>query len=219
MDHVRVAGLRTGANRELERSSTSILVITSSVKLFPAMVKTSPLSSSQLVRQIAKRAFHQSPYNHMPAAPLRQRAIVSSFLCTSPQSSEGATFALFKRSQDVSAYRGKWAVCSGSIETTDRNAKEAAQREVMEETQLRAADFTLLAEGEPYSLRDEALKTEWRIHPFAWQLGEGAASKIVLDREHTEFVFIKPGELSKFDHVENLELGLGRVLAAIQGEK
>ncbi|RDW60029.1 hypothetical protein BP5796_11635 [Coleophoma crateriformis] len=183
------------------------------------MVKTNPLSSSQLVRQLAKRGFHQSPSNRMPAAPLRQRAIVSSFLCTPPQSSQGVTFALFKRSQDVSTYRGKWAVCSGSIEPTDRNAKEAARREVMEETQLLAADFSLLAEGEPYSLRDEDIKTEWMIHPFAWQLGEGASSKIVIDHEHTEFVFIKPEELRKFDHVENLELGLGKVLAAIKGQK
>lgn len=89
----------------------------------------------------------------------------------------------------------------------------------MEETQLHQSDISLLAEGEPYRLRDEEIKTEWIIHPFAWQLSLDASSKIVIDREHTEFVFIRPEELGKFDHVENLELGLRRILAAIEDGK
>lgn len=38
------------------------------------------------------------------ASNLRQRAVVSSFICTSPLSPSGLTFALFKRSQDISTY-------------------------------------------------------------------------------------------------------------------
>ena len=38
------------------------------------------------------------------ASSLHQRAVVSSFICTSPLSSSGLTFALFKRSNDVSTY-------------------------------------------------------------------------------------------------------------------
>ncbi|KAG0650887.1 eIF-2B GDP-GTP exchange factor subunit alpha [Hyphodiscus hymeniophilus] len=152
------------------------------------------------------------------ASDLRQRAIVSSFICTSSLSPTGFTFALFKRSQDVSTYRGKWAVCSGSIDPTDTSPEFAAKREISEETTLDGNDITLLRRGKPFSLVDEKLKTEWTIHPFAWQLKPNA-KPIMFDWEHTEHQFVKPDELENYDHVPQLEIGMKRVLVSEETEK
>ncbi|KAF4628388.1 hypothetical protein G7Y89_g9767 [Cudoniella acicularis] len=149
---------------------------------------------------------------------LRQRAVVSSFICTSPQSPTGLTFALFKRSQGVSTYRGKWAVCSGSIDSTDTSPENAAKREIREETTLTDQDIFLLRKGKPFSLVDQALKTEWTIHPFAWQLKEGA-KPITFDWEHTEYHFIKSEDVEKYDHVPQLEVGMQRVMVSPDTER
>ncbi|RFU24249.1 hypothetical protein B7463_g12087, partial [Scytalidium lignicola] len=150
---------------------------------------------------------------------LRQRAVVSSFICTSPQSPAGLTFALFKRSQDVSTYRGKWAVCSGSIDPNDNSPEHAAQREILEETALSVPeDIQLLRRGKKFSLIDQQLKTEWTIYPFAWELKPGA-KPITFDWEHTEYKFIKPDEMEQYEHVPQLEVGMRRVLVSDETEK
>jgi translation initiation factor 2B subunit (eIF-2B alpha/beta/delta family) len=55
------------------------------------------------------------------------------------------------------------------------------------------------------------LKTEWTIHPFAWEL-KPHAKPIKIDWEHTEVQFVKPADLPKHDHVPLLEVGMNRVL-------
>lgn len=113
--------------------------------------------------------------------------------------------------------RGKWAVCSGSIDPTDPSPEAAAKREIQEETTLSGSDITLLRKGKPFSLTDEGLNTRWTIYPFAWQLKEGA-KEIKFDWEHTEYKFIKPEDVQKYDHVPQLEVGMGRVLVSPETE-
>ncbi|KAK6584715.1 hypothetical protein PZA11_002939 [Diplocarpon coronariae] len=146
------------------------------------------------------------------ASNVRQRAVVSSFICSPPSDSEpGLKFALFKRSKDLSTYPDKWAVCSGSIEPTDANSLEAAKREILEETKLQDSDITLLKSGTPYNLVDGELGTEWIIHPFLWQIKEGARS-IQIGPEHSKYEFVAKEALSDYPHVPNLEMGLWRVM-------
>ncbi|KAG9232618.1 hypothetical protein BJ875DRAFT_380267 [Amylocarpus encephaloides] len=152
------------------------------------------------------------------SSDLRERSVVSSFICTSPQSLNGFTFALFKRSQEVSTYPGKWAVCSGSIDVSDVSPESAAKREIFEETTLSDKDLSLLRRGKPFSLIDEELKTKWTIHPFAWQLKENA-KPIQFDWEHTEYKFIRPDELRDYDHVPQLDLGLRRTMVGPETER
>ncbi|PMD41944.1 nagb/rpia/CoA transferase-like protein [Hyaloscypha variabilis F] len=159
------------------------------------------------------RAIHQSMSSN-----LRQRAVVSSFICTPPSSPNGLTFALFKRSQDVNTYQGKWAVCSGSIDPTDTSPEAAAKREIREETTLSDSDITLLRKGKPFSLTDEGLNTRWTIHPFAWQLKPGAID-IKFDWEHTEYRFVRPEDVKTYDHVPQLEVGMERVLVSPETEE
>jgi translation initiation factor 2B subunit (eIF-2B alpha/beta/delta family) len=113
--------------------------------------------------------------------------------------------------------RGKWAVCSGSIDSTDLSPEAAAKREIQEETTLSDSDITLLRKGKPFSLTDAGLNTRWTIHPFAWQLKEGA-KEIKFDWEHTEYKFIKPEDVQRYDHVPQLEVGMGRVFVSPETE-
>lgn len=62
------------------------------------------------------------------------------------------------------------------------------------------------------------MKTEWTIHPFIWQLKPGAKA-IKFDWEHTEYQFVKPEDLDKFDHVPQLEVGLNRALVSEETER
>lgn len=118
----------------------------------------------------------------------------------------------------MSTYRGKWAVCSGSIDPSDSSPQAAARREIYEETKLSDRDISILRRGKPFSLTDESLRTEWTIHPFAWQLKDGAR-EISFDWEHTEFRFVKPDELATYDHVPQLEVGLKRILVSEEMER
>lgn len=102
-------------------------------------------------------------------------------------------------------------MCSGSIDAADASPQAAAEREILEETKLSSLDVSPLIRGKPFSLIDEGLKTEWTIHPFAFQLRDGA-SDIDFDWEHTEFKFVRPEDLSQYDHVPQLEIGMQRVM-------
>ncbi len=114
--------------------------------------------------------------------------------------------------------RGKWAVCSGSIDPTDTSPAFAAKREIQEETTLDDNDITLLRRGKPFSLIDEKLETEWTIHPFAWELKPNA-KPIQFDWEHTEYQFIKPEDIEKYEHVPQLEVGMKRVMVSDETDK
>ncbi|KAI1000119.1 hypothetical protein K3495_g8077 [Podosphaera aphanis] len=144
-------------------------------------------------------------YSMQNFTPFKQpREIVSSYICRARAPGRGLEFAIFKRSQDVLVYRGKWSLCSGSIEATDATPEEAARREIFEETKLSIGDLWLLRKANPFTLRDEDLQTEWKIHPFVWQLKENA-KKIVLDSGHTDYRFITLEDLHKFNHVPLLD--------------
>ncbi|TAQ89105.1 hypothetical protein B7494_g2608 [Chlorociboria aeruginascens] len=149
---------------------------------------------------------------------MRQRSVVSSFIWK-PEADGGFKVAVFKRSQDVSTYRGKWAACSGSIDPNDASPFSAAIREIHEETGLQIdTDITLLRRGMPFSLPAPELDTEWTIHPFAFQLTP-QAREIKIDWEHTEYRFITPEEFQTYETVPDLYLGLKRVLVGKETEE
>ena len=60
-------------------------------------------------------------------------------------------------------------------------------------------------------MTDEGLKTEWTVHPFAFQLRD-EGREITIDWEHTEYKFVSPKELGTYEHVPQLEVGMERVL-------
>ncbi|KAI9885553.1 MAG: hypothetical protein M1823_002652 [Watsoniomyces obsoletus] len=141
----------------------------------------------------------------------RKRNVVTSFICDIPDWEPSVKVALFKRSDKVRTYQGKWAGCSGSIDTTDASPEAAARRELQEETGLTGEDLKLLRPGKPFRMLDESLQTEWSIYPFAFVLKSGAKS-ITIDWEHTEWRFVSATTLAEADTVPNLDISLNRTL-------
>ncbi len=99
---------------------------------------------------------------------------------------------------------------SGFVEK-DEKPIDRAVTEIKEETDLNDNDFELLKEGGTFSFndKDENMKIKWVVHPFLFR---AKTKKIKIDREHFEFKWIKPQELTKYFTVPKLEESLKRVL-------
>ncbi len=70
--------------------------------------------------------------------------------------------------------------------------------------EMSEANFSgLIYIGETYKFKDNKVNKTWIIHPVLAELKE--LPDIRLDWEHTEYKWIKPKELKKFDIVTNLE--------------
>lgn len=109
--------------------------------------------------------------------------------------------ALFRRSNTVETYRGKWAGISGYIEEDSTGLSQALD-EIKEETGLRAMDIFLLGRGAPVRFIDKKLKIRWEVHPFVFRIKD--SSLIRLNEEHTEMKWINPEEMRKMDTVPKL---------------
>ncbi|KAI9740484.1 MAG: hypothetical protein M1834_005064 [Cirrosporium novae-zelandiae] len=154
-----------------------------------------------------------------PPQELKHRLVVSSFVCK--DTPEGLHVLIFKRSEKVHSYKGKWAACSGHIEETDASSLVAAERELVEETAYTSSDLEFIRAGKPFSIIDKSLSTRWTIHPFAFMLRpaateEGKDKEPVIDWEHTEFQWVSPAEViergKKGETVPHLNTSLSRVI-------
>ena len=115
-----------------------------------------------------------------------------------------------RRSKEAGTYKRKWAGISGFIEG-DENPIETAHREIKEETGIQRDKVVLLKRGKSFKVRDEKMGKMWIVHPF---LFETMTEKIKLDREHKEYKWIKPSELSNYETVPQLEKSLHNVLSS-----
>lgn len=113
----------------------------------------------------------------------------------------GDKIPIFRRSNKVGTYSGKWAGVSGYLEK-GVTAYEQAICEIEEETGLNSEDVDLLKEGIPLEVIDDKLDRKWVIHAFLFQIKE--PGKIRLDWEHTDMKWIYPPDLSDYDTVPKL---------------
>lgn len=121
--------------------------------------------------------------------------VVTSFL------EHGGKIPLFRRSQRVGTYRGKWAGISGYIEAGNAPLNQALE-EVREETGLHQGDIELVKEGQPLEVIDEQLGRKWIVHPYRFRVLN--PEKIVVDWEHTEVKWIEPHDIGEYDTVPKL---------------
>lgn len=111
---------------------------------------------------------------------------------------------LLKRSQKVGSNKGKWCGISGYVEKNE-NELERAKIEIREETGIKNVD--LVKKGKPLSVKEKGCV--WFIHPFLFKV---LTDKIILNWEHTEYKWIDPKEINKYEIVKMLKEALDAVL-------
>ena len=132
---------------------------------------------------------------------LREIRVVTSFL----QDSQGKIL-LLHRSSRVGSFAGRWAAVSGFLETD--SPLEQALQEIREETGIAVPDLRLVSfRGRPVYARDG--ERVFSVHPFLFQ---ATSTRVQLDWEHTEFKWVDPLEMGRFETVPKLD----RVWRALQ---
>ncbi|MFH1209662.1 MAG: NUDIX domain-containing protein [archaeon] len=116
---------------------------------------------------------------------------------------------LLKRSSKVKNYKEKWSSVAGYIDE-DKTLKEKSLEEIKEELDIKENNVLSMKIGKPIKIYDKKIKKAWLIHPVLIELKD--KPKIKLDFEHTEYRWIYPKEIRKFDILPFLEKSLKRVL-------
>lgn len=122
---------------------------------------------------------------------------------------------ILKRGYKVSTYKGKWACISGYLEENEKPL-ERAYREIEEETGLCKEEVKLLKEIEPIEFYDEEESREWKVYPFLFEVER---SNIDIDWEHTEYKWVKPEEIEKYDTVPKLKEVIAKMTFEIKQNK
>ena len=143
----------------------------------------------------------QNCFDNADSAVLEEKHVVTCFL------EQSKLILLLRRSGRVGTYKRVWAGVSGYIET---DALDQAFTEIREETGLFNNNIKLVRQGKPLVIIDKSLNRKWIVHPFLFHVLD--PQKIMLDWEHTEFIWVKPKELKKYKTVPGLAEALKTVL-------
>ncbi|MGB9885434.1 MAG: NUDIX domain-containing protein [Moorellales bacterium] len=126
---------------------------------------------------------------------MRPQEVVTAFL-----EHEGRV-ALFRRSQAVGSFRGRWAGISGSVEA-GLSPSDQVWKELYEETGLSRSEVGPYFYGRPLLVEDPGLGRRWLVHPFLLAVRE--PGRVRLDWEHTEVRWVRPEEIPAFQTVPQL---------------
>ncbi len=113
---------------------------------------------------------------------------------------------LLRRSDAMGSMPGLWAGVSGSIEG-DEQPLARAVTEISEELGVLPDEVTLIRAGPPVTVASQGLR--WRVHPF---LFEAHSSRVILNRENSEFRWVRREDVSGYDAVPGLEAVLSCLL-------
>ena len=116
---------------------------------------------------------------------------------------------LFKRSDKVRTYQGKWNTVAGYLDAI-KPIQEKALEEIQEETKIKKENILSIKIREPYKFIDSEINKTWIIVPALAELK--SKCEIKLDWEHLECKWIDPKELKTFDVVSNLEESFRRAM-------
>ena len=133
---------------------------------------------------------------------MKSTKIVTSFLTWDGQ------YLILKRSDKVRTMKELWAGVSGIIEGNEEPFYRA-KREILEETNISEKQITLVKAGTEIRTDSPQYDNhEWLIYPFLFSVKE---PKIKLNWENSEYRWITPSEITKFQTVPSLE----RVLTSL----
>jgi len=116
---------------------------------------------------------------------------------------------LLKRSQHVHTYKEKWNTIAGYLDEP-RPLLEKIEEEIREEIGLKPTNIASYHLGESFSFTDKDLHMTWLVHPVIIQLNQPV--HITLDWEHTEYAWIDPKKITKYDIVPNALKSLHAIL-------
>ena len=116
---------------------------------------------------------------------------------------------ILKRSDKVGVYQEKWNTVTGYLDEP-KQPIEKIMEEIREELGIMEKNILSYSLGEPFKFTDPKARKTWIVHPAKVELKN--EPDIKLDWEHTEYKWIRPEELEKFDTVPNLDLSLKRGL-------
>jgi isopentenyldiphosphate isomerase len=116
---------------------------------------------------------------------------------------------LLKRSDRVGIYPGKWNTVTGYLDEV-KTIREKVLEEIREEIGIGDDDILSYDFGESYEFKDVGANKTWIVHPVLVELKDKPV--IRLDWEHTEYRWIKPDEIKKFDIVPRLDESLKRAI-------
>lgn len=133
--------------------------------------------------------------------PLEEKHVVTCFL------EYDKKILILRRSGKVGTYKRSWAGVSGYVEASPL---EQAYTEIREETGLFKSTTKLIKQGKPLEVIDKEINRKWVVHPFLFHVTDPERLKI--DWEHTEFKWINPRDLSRFQTVPGLKQALDSVL-------
>lgn len=116
---------------------------------------------------------------------------------------------LLKRSDKVLTYKGKWNTVAGYLDDM-KPIKEKALEELSEEIGVKKDIISNIDIRETFKFKDQDLNKTWIVTPVLVMLSY--LPQIKLDREHTEFRWIKPEEIIDFDCVPMIAKSLKKVI-------
>ena len=133
---------------------------------------------------------------------------------------------LLKRSNKVGNYKGKWNVVAGYLDD-ETPIKEKVLGEVKEETGIDKNHISKIKMFKPITIKDKLLNKIFIAYVALIELKSRKRSKlrcaspgearlwkpeIKLDWEHTEFKWVKPADITKFDVIPGLDKEMKIVL-------
>ena len=134
---------------------------------------------------------------------MKTTKIVTSFL------TQNDKYLILKRSNKVRSMKDLWAGISGIIEGNEEPLYRA-KKEIHEETSITENQITLIRAATQMRTDSPQYENhEWLIFPFLFSVKEPT---IKLNWENSEYQWIKPTELEKFQTVPSLEKVLASLL-------
>ena len=126
------------------------------------------------------------------------KPVVTSFL------RHNGLILILKRSDKVRTSKGRWAGVSGYVEEGEK-PEETALKEIGEETGM--ANPVLVKKGGSFRVRTD--DTIFQIHTFLFDVDTDV---VTIDWEHTEYRWIEPEDIEKYDTVPKLPKSLRSIL-------